>query len=45
MLDIAEDERHLIPEIRDVFAVNRLGTFNVNIQAGKNFLDLGELKL
>ncbi len=45
VLDIAEEERHLIPEIRNVFAVNQIGTFNVNIQAGKNFFDLGELKL
>ena len=45
VLDIAEDERHLIPEMRDMFAVNQIGTFNVNIQAGKNFFDLGELKL
>ena len=45
VLDIAEDERDLIPEIRDIFAANQIGTFNVNIQAGKNFFDLGELKL
>ena len=45
VLDIAQDERHLIPEIRNTFATNRLDTFSVNIQAGKNFFDLGELDL
>ena len=42
---MSNDERHLIPEIKDIFANNRLGDFMVNIQAGQNYYDLKELAL
>ena len=45
VLDVSNDERHLIPEIKDIFANNRLGDFMVNIQAGQNYYDLKELAL
>lgn len=45
VIDMADEDRGLLPEIKEVFANNRLGTFIVNLSAGQNYLDLGELKL
>ena len=45
VLDIHEDDRYLIPELKEVFQNNKLGSFRVNVKAGKNYGDLKELKL
>ena len=45
VLDMSDDERHLIPEIKSIFANNRLDNFMVNMQAGRNYYDLKELSL
>ena len=45
VLDISDDEKYLIPEIKSMFANNKLDQFVVNIQAGKNYYDLEELAL
>tara|TARA_Y100001938_G_scaffold151091_1_gene245880 strand:- start:3577 stop:4767 length:1191 start_codon:yes stop_codon:yes gene_type:complete len=45
VLDMPDDERYLIPEIKEVFKNNKLGKFEVNLQAGRNCFDLGELNL
>lgn len=45
VLDISDDERTLIPEIREIFSKTRFGEFRVNLKAGKDYLNLGELNL
>ena len=43
--EITEDERYLIPELKEVFQNNKLGSFRANVKAGKNYGELRELKL
>ena len=45
VLDMPDDERYLIPEIKEVFKNNKLDSFEVNLQAGQNCFDLGDLNL
>jgi len=45
IIDLVEKEKHLIPEIKKIFADTELGTFKVNISAGKDFGNMKELKL
>mgnify|MGYP003956008691 CR=1 FL=1 len=45
VIDLADDERHLVPEIKELFAMNKLDTFLVNLMCGPNYLELKELKL
>ena len=42
---MADDERELIVDIKKMFAENRLGNYLVNLKAGKNYLDLEDLKI
>jgi len=41
IVDLADDEKHLLPKIVDVFSATEFGKFLVNIKAGSNF---GEMK-
>ena len=45
VLDMTDEDRKLIPDIKKVFAENALGSYLVNLNAGKNYLDLKELKI
>ena len=45
VLDMTDEDRRLIPQIKEVFAKNSLGTFVVNLRAGTDYLDLKELNL
>ena len=45
VLDISDDERALIPEIRELFSKTIFGDFRANLKAGKDYLNLGELNL
>ena len=45
VLDIHENDRYLIPELKEVFENNKLGSFRANVKAGKNYGELKELKL
>jgi hypothetical protein len=45
VIDMADDERDLVPDIKDIFANNRLDRFMVNLQAGQNYYDLKDLKV
>lgn len=45
VIDLTEEERYLIPEIKNIFADTELGTFKVNISAGKDFGNMKELKI
>tara|TARA_R100001509_G_scaffold165049_1_gene144893 strand:- start:948 stop:2138 length:1191 start_codon:yes stop_codon:yes gene_type:complete len=45
VLDITEGDRYKIPELKEVFQNNKLGSFRANVKAGKNYGELKELKL
>ena len=45
VLDMADEERGLLPEIKELFSKNKLDRFMVNVQAGKNYYDLGDLSI
>ena len=45
VLDIHEDDKYLVPELKEVFQNNKLGSFMANVKAGKNYGELKELKL
>ena len=45
VIDLADSERDLVPEIKEIFARNTLDTFLVNLQCGKTYYDLKDLDL
>ena len=45
VIDLDDSEREIATEIRDIFSNNKLGKFLVNLQAGKDYYDLNELKI
>ena len=45
VIDIPNDEKYLIPELKEMFSQNRLATFRTNLQAGQDYYNLGELNL
>jgi DNA polymerase I-like protein with 3'-5' exonuclease and polymerase domains len=45
VLDIHDEDRYLIPELKEVFQKNKLGNFMANVKAGKSYGELKELKL
>jgi len=45
VVDFADEDRELVPEVKNMFANNKLGNFRVNLQAGKNYFELDMLKL
>ncbi len=45
IVDLHDEDRDLVPEIEKVFSNNKLGYFKTNICAGKNYYDLGVLKI
>ena len=45
VLDIHEEDKYLLPELKEVFQNNKLGSFRVNVKAGKSYGELKELKL
>ena len=45
VIDFAEDEKHMIPEIKQIFSKTELGKFAVNISVGKNFGEMKEVRL
>ena len=45
VLDISDDERQLVPDIKLMFSENKLDTYMVNVQAGKNYYDLEDLNI
>ena len=45
VLDVSEDEKYLIPELKEMFSKNKLATYKTNLQAGKDYYNLGELNL
>jgi hypothetical protein len=45
VIDLVDSERDLVPQIKEVFAENKLDTFLVNLTCGKNYGELQELTL
>jgi hypothetical protein len=45
VLDMPDDERYLIPEIKEIFSKNKLDTFVTNLKAGRDYMDIGVLNL
>jgi hypothetical protein len=45
VIDLCNDEREIVPEIKEIFSNNQLGKYIVNLNAGQNYLDLNELSL
>ena len=45
VIDLADEERTLAPQIKEIFANNLLDTFMVNLSCGKNYYELQELKI
>jgi len=45
VIDLADEDRTLVPQIKEIFANNLLDTFMVNLSCGKNYYELQELKI
>ena len=45
VLDIPDEERYLIPEIKEIFSNNKLDKFVTNLKAGRDYMDIGVLNL
>lgn len=45
VLDIADDEKYIIPDLKDTFSNTLLGKYLTNVEAGKNFGDMRELSI
>ena len=43
VLDLSDDERSMLPEIKDIFSNNKMGKYEVNVSAGKNYYDMEKL--
>lgn len=44
VIDLHKDDRHLIPQLSDMFGDTKLGRFKVNCSLGKNLGDMREFK-
>lgn len=44
VVDIAHDERHLIPQLKEIFEETKLGNFPVGVKLGKNYGQMRGLK-
>jgi DNA polymerase I-like protein with 3'-5' exonuclease and polymerase domains len=45
VIDVADEDREMVPQIRDMFSHNKIDKYLVNLRAGKNYLDLKDLNL
>jgi len=45
VIDLSNDEKDLVPEIKEIFSNNILDKFVVNMEAGTNYYDLEDLRL
>ena len=45
VIDLSNEDRHILPALKSEFAKNRLGTYRVNVSAGQNYFDMEELKI
>ena len=45
VIDLADDEREILADIKSIFSSNKLAQYMVNLRCGKNYLDLKELNV
>tara|TARA_Y100001937_G_scaffold59234_2_gene81327 strand:- start:9794 stop:10981 length:1188 start_codon:yes stop_codon:yes gene_type:complete len=45
VIDLSNEDRELVPEIKEIFEKTKLGNFVCNLGAGQNYLELRGLKL
>ena len=45
VIDMPNDEKYLIPELKEMFSQNKLATFKTNLQAGQDYFNLRELNI
>lgn len=45
VIDLVDEERSLVPQIRDIFQNNKIGNFLVNVSAGKNYFEMEKLEI
>jgi len=45
VIDLVDEERQLLPQIKEVFADNKLATYQVNVGCGRNYGELKELNI
>jgi hypothetical protein len=45
VLDLHDEDKHLVPQLKEIFQNNKLGNFMANVKAGKNYGKLKELRL
>jgi len=45
VIDLHEEDKHLVPQIKKTFSETDLGVFKTNLSAGKNYGQLQELKI
>lgn len=45
VIDLADEDRDLIPEMKNIFAKNKMDEFMVNLKAGRDYYNLKTLSL
>lgn len=45
VIDLSDEDRHILQEVKDTFAKNRLATYEVNVSAGRNYFDMEALNI
>ncbi len=45
VLDMPDEEKYLIPEIKEIFSNNKLDRFVTNLKAGRDYMDIGVLNI
>ena len=45
VIDLCDEERDMVPQLKDLFAKNKLDEFVVNVKAGQNYYDMESLKI
>ena len=45
VIDLADEDRDRLPELKEIFSQNKLAKFMVNLKAGRNYYEMGTLTL
>ena len=45
VVDLADDERAILSDVKSIFSSNKLANYMVNLRCGKNYLELKELNI
>ena len=44
VIDLDQEEKHILPELIEIFENTDLGTFKANVSAGKNFAEMRKIQ-